>query len=34
MRGGDQLKSKIFSIKEYNDIVVSFKDQMESFSHY
>ncbi len=30
----DQLKLKLFSIDEYNDIIANFKTQIESFSHY
>ena len=30
----DQLKSKLFEIEQYNDIVTNFKNQIQGFNHY
>ncbi len=34
VNGADQLKSKLFAIDEFNEIISNFKNQIESFSHY
>jgi hypothetical protein len=30
----EQLKSKLFGIDQYNDIIVNFKTQIEGFNHH